>query len=103
MPPDDIRAIMDKLVALDAKIDDLQDRAARTETMIETEALRCPHREDIARGRNNVKRMDKIEGAVEANSHMIQTMQVKIASWAGFASMASVAVAELIKYVFATP
>ena len=73
MPPDDIQSIIEKLDRIGTKIDDLQDRMARTETMIETEALRCPHRETISKAANNIRRLEEVEDKV-------QRVQIELAS-----------------------
>ena len=43
---------------------ELQKRLARIETMLETEAARCPYRETISRATNNVQRLDELENTV---------------------------------------
>jgi hypothetical protein len=44
-----------------AKLDRLAEEVARMRALQETETARCPHREDIARAKNNVARIEKVE------------------------------------------
>lgn len=44
-----------------AKLDRLAEDVARMRALQETETARCPHREDIARAKNNVARIEKVE------------------------------------------
>lgn len=48
-----------------AEWQELQRRLTRIETMLETEAARCPHREQIARSANNTLRLAQIESELD--------------------------------------
>lgn len=85
MTPDDIHT-------LDAKIDVINDRLARIETLMETESLRCPYRVDIARASNNIKRLERVE-------QQLDNLRLKIAGWAGFAGVAAAVVSEIVKAI----
>ena len=50
---------------LEAKIDKLLEKVARLETLTATEADRCPFRVEIAKGANNVVRLEKVETRTE--------------------------------------
>jgi hypothetical protein len=49
---------------VDDKLDQVLQRLAAIETLIQTEAARCPYREDIARARNNIQRVIALEDIV---------------------------------------
>lgn len=83
MTPDDIHT-------LDAKIDTINDRLARIETLMETESLRCPYRVDIARAGNNITRLERVE-------RQLDNLRLKIAGWAGFAGVAAAIASEIVK------
>ena len=72
---------------------------ARVETLIETESLRCPYREAIARSSNNRERLENVEKKTETLQSVITDIRLKVASWAGFAGIAAVVASELIKAV----
>jgi len=56
------------IAKMDRKLDILTEQVAQLRTLVETEADRCPYREDIARASNNIKRVEEIENKVEQNS-----------------------------------
>ena len=57
---------------LEAKIDKLLEKVARLETLTATEAARCPFREDVAKARNNVARIERVETRIEATAERLQ-------------------------------
>ena len=60
VPPDDLKRISDLLY-------EIRERLARLEAFNETEADRCPFREEVAGIRNNAARLEKVETQVDAN------------------------------------
>jgi len=86
--------------ALDLKIDQIMDRLTRIETLVETEGLRCPYRPEIARAANNIVRLKETEIKIDQLQGAIHAIQLKVASWAGVAAIAGVAISEFAKWAF---
>lgn len=86
-----------KLEMLDDKIDAMSSRIARIETLLETEAARCPFREAIAAAADLVKRVEKAE------NRLVQ-LEVRVAAIGGVAGIVtSVITALVISALKATP
>lgn len=56
---------------------DLAERLGRIETLLATAPERCPYREDIARGQNNVRRLGDLERTVQ--EHRLETTKAAAA------------------------
>ena len=85
---------------VETKIDKIMDRLARIETLVETEGLRCPYRSDIARASNNIIRLKETENKISQLQGAIHDIQLKVASWAGVAAIAGIAISEIAKWAF---
>ena len=78
-----------KLEVLDDKIDTMSSRIARIETLLETEAARCPFREAISAAENVGKRVEKAE------NRLVQ-LEVRVAAIGGVAGIVTSAITALV-------
>ena len=78
-----------KLEVLDDKIDTMSSRIARIETLLETEAARCPFREAISAAADVVKRVEKAE------NRLVQ-LEVRVAAIGGVAGIVTSAITALV-------
>lgn len=78
-----------KLEVLDDKIDTMSNRIARIETLLETEAARCPFREAISAAADVVKRVEKAE------NRLVQ-LEVRVAAIGGVAGIVTSAITALV-------
>ena len=78
----------DALTALNAKQDEIISRLAVVETLLRTEAERCPLREIVPQVAQNTTAIGELDSCM-------RKIQLKIASWAGFAGVAGGVIAEL--------
>ena len=67
-----------------AKLDRLAEEVARMRALQETETARCPHREDIARAKNNVARIEKVESKLVEVDDAIGALKTAILKVAEF-------------------
>ena len=61
-----VASVADYVPALQQTTQQLNLGMERLAILVETLPERCPHREAIARGSNNIKRVDNLEGKVES-------------------------------------
>ena len=78
-----------KLEVLDDKIDTMSSRIARIETLLETEAARCPFREAISQAGDTAKRVKDLESRV-------LELQVRVAAIGGVAGIVTSAITALV-------
>ncbi|MGI5872795.1 MAG: hypothetical protein ACOX8T_12250 [Bacillota bacterium] len=83
------RRLDEKLEVLDDKMDTLNTRIARIETLLETEAARCPFREAISAAADVVKRVEKAE------NRLVQ-LEIRVAAIGGTAGIVMGVVTSLI-------
>lgn len=70
--------ILRELRHLNETLDDVASRLARLEARSETEAERCPYREDIARAKNNLARFEKLELADERLRNQVDKLRLDL-------------------------
>ncbi len=85
----EIRRLDEKLEVLDDKMDTLNTRIARIETLLETEAARCPFREAISQAGDTAKRVKNLESRV-------LELQVRVAAIGGVAGVVTSAITALV-------
>jgi len=78
-----------KLEVLDDKIDTMSSRIARIETLLETEAARCPFRESIATAGAIVPRIAKLE------DRLVQ-LEIRVAAIGGLAGIVASVITALV-------
>jgi len=78
-----------KLEVLDDKIDTMSSRIARIETLLETEAARCPFRESIATAAAIEPRVIKLE------DRLVQ-LEIRVAAIGGVAGIVTAVITSLI-------
>ena len=57
---------------IESKLDKLLEKVAKLEALAATESDRCPFREEVARAANNVARLERVEGRVEATAEKLE-------------------------------
>lgn len=85
----EIRRLDAKLEALDDKINTINTRVARIETLLETESARCPFREPISAAAATIPRMTKLE------DRLVQ-LEIRVAAIGGTAGIVMGVVTNLI-------
>ena len=86
-----------KLEVLDDKIDTMSSRIARIETLLETEAARCPFRESISAAAATITRVTKLEDR-------LVRLEIRVAAIGGVAGIVTSAITALvISALTATP
>ena len=82
---DPLLAILAQLTALNTavgglgdRMGGLGDRMTRLETLVSTEAQRCPFREAISRATDNQARIEKNEGNIDDLGKMINSVSGKV-------------------------
>lgn len=92
VPISDIQRIYDRLDAIENKRDvDMQQITSQLSRLValqESEGDRCPYREDIARGRNNVKRMEGVEQCLDKLNDKLTNLQIRVATISAGAGIA---------------
>lgn len=91
------RRLDEKLEVLDDKMDTLNTRIARIETLLETEAARCPFRESISAAAATITRVTKLEDR-------LVRLEIRVAAIGGVAGVVTSAITALvISAITATP
>ena len=72
----------------------LNERTARVETLIETDAARCPYREEISKAANNKRRLASVEEKL--TNVRIKVAGIAVLSGGGGGALAAAVVAKLM-------